>query len=88
MANIFSGNTLFEILLSGEDYFTSQGVDISHLSKIPDEEEVLLKPGFQFEIVDVQTLEPTTEKPFPHYHIQLLPRQLHNTLPANNEHDA
>jgi hypothetical protein len=78
VADIFSGNTLFEILLSHEDYFTSQGIDISHLSKMPDEEEVLLPPGFQFEIFDIQTLEPTAEKPYPHYLMQLILRQLHH----------
>lgn len=82
VADIFSGNTLFEILLSDDDYFTSQGIDISHLSKMPDEEEVLLPPGFQFDIVDIQTFEPTINKPFIHYLIQLLPRQLRDTPPV------
>ncbi|CAF1184212.1 unnamed protein product [Rotaria sp. Silwood1] len=75
VANEFTGNTLFEILLTDTDHFTCQGVDISKLSHFPNEEEVLLPSGFQFQIVDVKPLEPTKNKPYPCFHIQILPRQ-------------
>ncbi|CAF3091475.1 unnamed protein product [Rotaria sp. Silwood2] len=75
VADTFTGNTVFEILLSNTDHFTCQGVDISNFSSIPDEEEVLLPSGFQFEIVDVKSLEPTKDRQFPHFRIQILPRQ-------------
>ncbi|CAF4844368.1 unnamed protein product [Rotaria sp. Silwood1] len=74
VAQSFHGNTLFEILLSDTDHFTCQGIDISALSKFP-HEEVLLLSGFQFEIVDVKSFDPTEEKQFPHFHIQIIPRQ-------------
>lgn len=87
VADMFGGNTLFEIFLSDEDYFTSQGIDISHLSQMPDEEEVLLPPGFQFEISEIQIQQPTIEKQYPHYIIRLRPRQTRNILSENNAND-
>ncbi|CAF5012522.1 unnamed protein product, partial [Rotaria sp. Silwood1] len=55
------------------------GIDISALSKFP-HEEVLLLSGFQFEIVDVKSFDPTEEKQFPHFHIQIIPRQCNSNV--------
>lgn len=84
IAELFNGNTLFIIDLDDHPYFTSQGVDISDISKMPQEEEVLLPPGFQFQCTGVDTFDGkqdrTSEgamegKPYQHFEIYLRARQ-------------
>lgn len=69
------GNTLFEIELGSSVLQSSRGVDISRESLIPDEDEVLLPAGFQFECLEAKDGARTHSKPFRNFYLRLRARQ-------------
>ncbi|CAF1036194.1 unnamed protein product [Adineta ricciae] len=85
VADMFEGNTLFIIDMGPNPYYTSQGTDISDISMMPHEKEVLLPSGFEFTCTNIETIEGTDErkaggervdKPYRHFIVHLLARQV------------
>ena len=78
------GNVLFVIHMVGQPV-SDQGVCVSLLSRYPEEEEVLLRPGVRFKIIKTSNEEETQKRIF---HLEILPSyisQLHCTLSTGSK---